>query len=119
MTAIFLILLFVLGLAAWTISYLLWRLADRQGLLVRLGLLLIFVVLYQVGLFLVLVGLGVDNWDDSSRLYWDSWLMLGSTVVAAIAFIVTRFGGPMRVGLVLASVSYTAVLVWRILGLTY
>lgn len=119
MTVIFLVMLFVVGLAAWAGSYLLWRLADRQGLLVRLALLLLFVVLYQIGFFLVLVGMGVDNWDDSSRLYWDSWLMLGSTVVATIAFIVTRFRGPLRVGLILASASYAAVLVWRILYATY
>ncbi|MFN3326969.1 MAG: hypothetical protein ACK5AZ_26040 [Bryobacteraceae bacterium] len=102
----------VLGLLLWVGSVGIWRQTRQSTVLTRLALYPAILVLYAFGYFAVLVGLGIDRWDDSSAWYWDTWLLFGSTAILGAGYAITRFMGILRVFLAAMPVIGFAVLVW-------
>ena len=106
-----------LGLLLCSAAFAVWAQSKTTHLPLRLAFWPACAVLYATGLFLVLVGLGVDRWDDSSAWYWDTWLLFGSTCVVAMGYGVTRFNGALRSFIAVVPVVCFGLLVWFYLSM--
>lgn len=112
MIVVFHLLLAGLGLLLWGATYAIWTQTKAAHLVLRLAFWPACAVLYAAGYFLVLVGQGIDRWDDSSAWYWDTWLLFGSTAAVAAGYALTRFAGALGSVLSLMPVAYVGYLVW-------
>lgn len=101
-----------IGLLLLTLAWVLFRRPTSDPWLVRFGAFLGFPLLFQVGYALVLMGFGLDRWDDASAWYWDTWLGFGAAALLAMLFAVTRFRGAARVVLTLLAAGWFAYPFW-------
>jgi len=103
----------LVGMSLWAVCFGLWNLSGHVSVALRLGILVLILLVYQVGFFFVVVGMGIDNWDDSSRLYWDTYLLWGSTIGLGVLYTVLKFNGALRGAvLVFQSLVYAAMAGW-------
>lgn len=87
------------GLLAWICVYMLWKKASliTSTKLNKIFYLLLIIILYPIGYFLIFVGLGIDHWDDSSKWYWDTWLLFSSTTALIISYSLMKLDRILRV----------------------
>lgn len=101
-----------IGLVALGLAFLLFRRPASDAWVLKLVWFLLFPLLFQVGYALVLMGFGLDRWDDSSAWHWDTWVGFGAAALLAVAFAVSRFRGAARVVFALLGVGWLLAPAW-------
>jgi hypothetical protein len=86
----------VIGILLWVVDFWIWLRSSGWSTVSKATMYLLLPVVYGLGFFAIVVGLGVDHWDDSSAWYWDTWLLLGSSAVIQSLYGASRFRGLAR-----------------------
>lgn len=85
-----------IGVLLWVVDFWLWLRSKSWSMVSKVRMYLFLPAVYAFGFFTIVVGLGLDHWDDSSAWYWDTWLLLGSSAISQALYGASRFRGLAR-----------------------